>query len=134
MPQDTLKSRIAPGTPRTDQLRSIVNNIFGLSSRLSKERSSLSVDKDLSLEGRRKQEAEFAKTLMKPLSELTRPLRLAKGEIAAKRAYTKLSPAMQSLFNLNVKNASKSAEIAQALQNNVMATASQDRSQTTIAE
>lgn len=91
-PRDVLISRIAPNAPRTDLLRGIVGNLFGLSQRLDAERSKLKADTGLSDVGRREKEAEFARGLVKNLIELTKPLRRGQAEAAAKRAAMQPKP------------------------------------------
>ena len=83
--EQTLQSRITNSAHRD-----AVRNIFGLASRLNAERAKLKADASLSDIGREEKAAAFAKSLVKTLSELTRPARRAKADVAAKRAAFKL--------------------------------------------
>jgi hypothetical protein len=81
--QQTLIERAGPH-------RENVRHLFGLSDRLANEKRRLESDQNLSPIGRREKEAEFAKPLIRNFVELSRAVRLAKADAAAKRANFKL--------------------------------------------
>ncbi len=72
--------------------RETIRHLFGLGSRFEAERARLAADRNISDVGRRGQEAAFAKTLVRDIVELTRPLRRAKADISAKRAALQPKP------------------------------------------
>ncbi len=83
--EQTIQSRITNTVHRD-----VVRNIFGLSTRLSNERTKLKADQTISEIGRREKEAAFAKSLVKDHVHLTGPLRRARADLEARRASFKL--------------------------------------------
>ncbi len=80
--EQTLLSLVRPDSAHHEAIR----HLFGLSARLEAERTRLAQDTTLSEIGAREKAAAFAKTLVRSLAELSRPSRIAKADISARRA------------------------------------------------